>query len=88
MIKRILKNVFRVLIVAFVVFFTVSVIQNLRVHIAYKGKLETYGTTEVVDGINVFYREVGSVNDPTLVMIHGFRGSSYDFWLIREKHNV
>lgn len=79
MVKRILKNVLRVLIIAFVAFFTVSVCQNIRVHISYENKLEAYGQTATVNGNEIFYREAGSPGNPTIVMIHGFMGSSYDF---------
>jgi len=79
MIKRIFKNIARIMVVAFVTFFTVSVCQTIRVRISYENQLETYGQTATVNGAEIFYREAGSLSDPTVVMVHGFMGSSYDF---------
>jgi pimeloyl-ACP methyl ester carboxylesterase len=39
----------------------------------------TYANTVDVDGVRYFYREVGETNSETILMIHGFLGSSYDF---------
>jgi pimeloyl-ACP methyl ester carboxylesterase len=39
----------------------------------------TYANTVDVDGVRYFYREVGENNSDTILMIHGFLGSSYDF---------
>lgn len=33
--------------------------------------------TQPVDGINIFYREAGSRNQPTIVLLHGFPSSSH-----------
>jgi len=38
----------------------------------------TYHTTKV-DGLNLFYREAGSKNAPTIVLLHGFPSSSHMF---------
>ena len=35
--------------------------------------------TQTVDGISVFYREAGSPQQPTLVLLHGFPSSSHMF---------
>ncbi|MBU2997832.1 alpha/beta hydrolase [Cellulophaga baltica] len=32
-----------------------------------------------VNGINIAYREAGDVNDPTIVLLHGFPASSYQY---------
>jgi pimeloyl-ACP methyl ester carboxylesterase len=32
-----------------------------------------------VDGIDIFYREAGPENDPTIVLLHGFPSSSREF---------
>lgn len=34
---------------------------------------------EKIDGINIFYREAGSPNNPTIVLLHGFSTSSHMF---------
>lgn len=79
MVKQIFHNTFRLLIIAFVTIFTLSIAQSVRVRLAYENQLETYGYTTSINGIEVFYRETGSLTDPTIVMIHGFLGSSYDY---------
>ena len=33
----------------------------------------------VVDGINVFYREAGDPRKPTILLLHGFPSSSFEF---------
>lgn len=30
-----------------------------------------------IDGLNIFYREAGSSNDPTIILLHGFSSSSH-----------
>lgn len=42
------------------------------------GQTTTYHT-EKVDGLDIFYREAGSKNKPTLVLLHGYPTSSYMF---------
>jgi pimeloyl-ACP methyl ester carboxylesterase len=37
-----------------------------------------YQTIEI-QGINVFYREAGSLEAPTILLLHGFGASSYMF---------
>ncbi|MEM8872706.1 MAG: alpha/beta hydrolase [Planctomycetota bacterium] len=37
-----------------------------------------YGT-EVVDGLEIFYREAGDPNRPTVVLLHGFPSSSHQY---------
>ena len=39
----------------------------------------TYAKTIEVEGLTYFYREVGEEHGETILMIHGFLGSSYDF---------
>jgi pimeloyl-ACP methyl ester carboxylesterase len=36
-------------------------------------------TTTTVDGLEVFYREAGNPDRPTLVLLHGFPSSSHMF---------
>jgi len=42
-------------------------------------QLSEFGKTREVNGVEVYYRESGNVNNPTLFFIHGFLGSSYDW---------
>ena len=39
----------------------------------------TYHRTMTVDGLDIFYREAGPVNAPTVVLLHGFPTSSHIF---------
>ncbi|MBY0403477.1 MAG: alpha/beta fold hydrolase, partial [Cyanobacteria bacterium] len=39
---------------------------------------ESYKTVNV-DGLNIFYREAGPLNKPTIVLLHGFPTSSHMF---------
>ena len=39
----------------------------------------TYHRTMTVDGLDIFYREAGPVNAPTVVLLHGFPTSSHMF---------
>ena len=43
-----------------------------------KGSPVAYKTAQV-DGLNIFYREAGSRNDPTILLLHGFPSSSHMF---------
>ncbi len=40
--------------------------------------MTTYRTLDV-DGVNIFYREAGAVDKPTLILFHGFPSSSHMF---------
>ena len=42
-------------------------------------QLSEFGKTVQVNGVEVYYRESGNSNNPTLLFIHGFLGSSYDW---------
>jgi len=39
----------------------------------------TYHKTIAVNGVNLFYREAGNVNKPTIVLLHGYPTSSHMF---------
>ena len=39
----------------------------------------TYHRTATINGQNVFYREAGSVQNPTILLLHGFPTSSQMF---------
>jgi pimeloyl-ACP methyl ester carboxylesterase len=38
--------------------------------------MTTYRTVSI-DGLNIFYREAGSRNNPTILLLHGFPTSSH-----------
>ncbi|OUR69265.1 hydrolase, partial [Arcobacter sp. 31_11_sub10_T18] len=40
---------------------------------------QTQFKTEKIDGLDIFYREAGSKNNPTLLLLHGFPTSSHMF---------
>jgi pimeloyl-ACP methyl ester carboxylesterase len=42
-------------------------------------QLSEFGKTSRVNGVEVYYRESGDKNNPSLFFIHGFLGSSYDW---------
>jgi pimeloyl-ACP methyl ester carboxylesterase len=42
-------------------------------------QLSEFGKTRQINGVEVYYRESGNINNPTLFFIHGFLGSSYDW---------
>ncbi|WP_083476336.1 alpha/beta fold hydrolase [Lacinutrix mariniflava] len=50
---------------------TQSSIENQKSTLRYK--------TLEVNGINIAYREAGNVNNPTIVLLHGFPASSYQY---------
>ena len=52
-------------------------VQRIDQNFKYVGT--TYAKTVDVEGVRYFYREVGETNTNTILMIHGFLGSSYDF---------
>jgi pimeloyl-ACP methyl ester carboxylesterase len=42
-------------------------------------QLSEFGKTRQINGVEVYYRESGNKNNPSLFFIHGFLGSSYDW---------
>jgi abhydrolase domain-containing protein 6 len=52
-------------------------VQRIEQNFKYVGT--TYAKSVEVEGVRYFYREVGENNPDTILMIHGFLGSSYDF---------
>ena len=50
-----------------------------RIEQNFKYVATTYARSVDVKGVRYFYREVGENNPDTILMIHGFLGSSYDF---------
>jgi pimeloyl-ACP methyl ester carboxylesterase len=52
-------------------------VQRIDQNFKYVGT--TYANTVDVDGVRYFYREAGENHSQTILMIHGFLGSSYDF---------
>jgi pimeloyl-ACP methyl ester carboxylesterase len=52
-------------------------VQRILLHYGYVRTM--YAQTVEVENVTYFYREVGEENQETILMIHGFLGSSYDF---------
>ncbi len=52
-------------------------VQRIEQNFKYVGT--TYAKSVDVEGVQYFYRETGVTNPETILMIHGFLGSSYDF---------
>jgi abhydrolase domain-containing protein 6 len=52
-------------------------VQRIEENFKYVGT--TYAKSVDVEGVRYFYRETGVTNPETILMIHGFLGSSYDF---------
>jgi len=52
-------------------------VQRIEQNFKYVGT--TYAKSVDVEGVRYFYRETGVTNPETILMIHGFLGSSYDF---------
>ena len=50
---------------------SLSISENQKSTLKYK--------TLAVNGINIAYREAGNVNNPTIVLLHGFPASSYQY---------
>jgi abhydrolase domain-containing protein 6 len=72
------------------VFFTLIIVAALSITIASNNvrneinnsltnQLSEFGKTRQINGVEVYYRESGNINNPTLFFIHGFLGSSYDW---------
>jgi pimeloyl-ACP methyl ester carboxylesterase len=72
------------------VFFTLIIVAALSITIASNNvrneinqsltnQLSEFGKTRKINGVEVYYRESGNINNPTLFFIHGFLGSSYDW---------
>ena len=70
--------------------FTLLIVAALGITIASNGvrneinqslttQLSEFGKTTRVNGVEVYYRESGNKDNPTLFFIHGFLGSSYDW---------
>jgi pimeloyl-ACP methyl ester carboxylesterase len=76
---RFLNKTVNTFILLVVTFFIISGTQGLLINNRYKEELNIYGKTANVNDLEFFYREAGENNDITLLMIHGFLGSSYDF---------
>lgn len=62
-----------ILLVTFLIFASASLQaqEQPSVHVAHK--------TIDIEGVNIFYREAGSEDDPTIVLLHGFPTSSHMF---------
>jgi len=81
--KRIVSNLFKfilgILYILTVVGLVLTGFEVRRIQDEYSYVATTYAKTLEVEGLTYFYREVGEEHDETILMIHGFLGSSYDF---------
>lgn len=55
-----------------------------RIERDYEYVATKYANTVQVDNVTYFYREVGVGNSETILMVHGFLGSSYDYIHVME----
>lgn len=78
-----IKNIFRLLgylvYTMLIVGLMVTGIEVGRIQRDFSYVEEIYAKTVQVEDYTYFYREVGQEHDDTILMIHGFLGSSYDF---------
>jgi pimeloyl-ACP methyl ester carboxylesterase len=77
--RQISKGIFLTLYTMMLAGLVVSGLAVQRIDQDFKYVGTTYANTVDVDGVRYFYREVGEINSETILMIHGFLGSSYDF---------
>jgi abhydrolase domain-containing protein 6 len=86
MIKKITRLIYRMVKWFLLSLYTLTVlglivsglaVQRIEQNFKYVGT--TYAKSVVVEGVRYFYRETGVNNSDTILMIHGFLGSSYDF---------
>ena len=79
---RVLGILFGLILVSIVTLHVHSLLQNRRLDQAFEGSpIESVDFVEL-DGLSVAYRRAGTTNAPTLVFVHGFLGSSFDFRLL------
>ena len=77
--KRIGNGILLSLYTMIVLGLVVSGLAVQRIEQSFKYVGTTYAKSVDVEGVQYFYREVGENNSDTILMIHGFLGSSYDF---------
>ena len=58
---------------------TAAIIGTSSANTAAEESTTTFYRTVEVDGVNIFYREAGSADDPTVLLLHGFPTSSHMF---------
>jgi pimeloyl-ACP methyl ester carboxylesterase len=78
--KRIGLTIYSLWIAALIV----TGVEVRRINQDYAYVITTHAKTIEVDDLTYFYREVGVGNTETILMIHGFLGSSYDFIEVME----
>ena len=78
-IRQIVKGIFLTLYTMMLAGLVVSGLAVQRIDQNFKYVGTTYANTVDVDGVRYFYREAGENHSQTILMIHGFLGSSYDF---------
>jgi pimeloyl-ACP methyl ester carboxylesterase len=77
--RQISKGIFLTLYTMMLTGLVVSGLAVQRIDQDFKYVGTTYANTVDVDGVRYFYREAGENHSQTILMIHGFLGSSYDF---------
>ena len=77
--RRIVNGILLSLYTMIVLGLVVSGLAVQRIEQNFKYVGTTYAKSVDVEGVRYFYREAGETNQETILMIHGFLGSSYDF---------
>lgn len=76
---RIVCIIVSIIILGFIIISVLSQLKQKSIVKTYQETLEEGITYVNVQGIEIAYREFGNVDDPVLLFIHGFLGSSDDF---------
>ncbi len=79
---QILKSVFSIIVLAVLSISLVSFTNSkseLKDTILEKANKSTLHKNVTVNGLNIFYREAGDVNKPTILLLHGYPTSSHMF---------
>ena len=78
--KTTIKTIVGILAITILSFGIYSFTNTKADEVKPKTKLKTYATlhkTVKVNGLNIFYREAGDVNKPTILLLHGYPTSSH-----------
>jgi pimeloyl-ACP methyl ester carboxylesterase len=82
--KKIFKFTFAILYIFLVGFWLATGVAVNSINENHRYVKTAYAKEIVVDDVTYFYREVGTQHETTILMIHGFLGSSYDFIEVME----
>jgi pimeloyl-ACP methyl ester carboxylesterase len=78
-IKKIFKTLFVIFYMVIVSFWIITGFAVNRIIQNHSYIQEQYAQTVIVEDVTYFYRQAGNPENPTILFIHGFLGSSYDF---------